>query len=91
MKWQAIRTIGYEPDHLDKLTKYMDIRPVGFALSGFRKRYADLATEWVTKEAQMAKGIEVSPSTQLGVRRAVLDARNYVIVVDPAARLVLDS
>ena len=32
MKWKAIRTIGYEQDYLDKLSKYMDIRPVGFAL-----------------------------------------------------------
>jgi phosphoglycerate dehydrogenase-like enzyme len=34
VKWTAIRTIGYEPDHLDKLSKYMDVRPVGFALGG---------------------------------------------------------
>ena len=34
MKWKAIRTIGYEPDHLDKLSKHMDIRSVGFALGG---------------------------------------------------------
>lgn len=61
--------------------------PVGLAMEVFGRRYAELATELCEELLEVQKGKE--PDDETAFRLCVChDARNYVVLGDPAVRLV---
>jgi hypothetical protein len=69
----------------------MDGHTVGSAMEPFRRRYA-LLSSWLAAELQEIhfRGRSVDASDLIGVMTTTTDARNYVILGDPAVRLPVD-
>ncbi|MEM8960606.1 MAG: CHAT domain-containing tetratricopeptide repeat protein [Acidobacteriota bacterium] len=62
---------------------------VGYATEYINQRYAELATKWNDLvQAHTLRGKVADPTLTARVRKATLDARNYVVIGDPAARIV---
>lgn len=89
--WQCSflwRTAGYQPKvFVETLRRLLDGAPVGWALEPINQRYTDLATclSQVLQEHHL--GLPVHEKTIAELWTACRDARNYVIVGDPAVRL----
>lgn len=78
------------------LRRLLDGWPVGAAMEDFALRYGELATELLTRES-MAGGGEGGAGGSgggdrlLGLWTANHDARNYVVLGDPAVRLAVEG
>lgn len=70
------------------LLDLLDGKPVGLALERFNQRYAEIASD-LTAEADAAQLMGEPPNKELfaGLWTSVNDARNYMVIGDPAVRL----
>ncbi len=73
----------------DTLGSLFDGCTVGYAMEVFNERYAELATELATELAAVRNGRRRDDLTLARMWTALNDARNHVIVGDPAVRLAL--
>ena len=71
---------------LETLEKIMDGFPVGVAMEAFNQRYASLMSELVSLLERSQTG-QVDPYTMAQAWTSTNDARNYIILGDPAVRL----
>jgi len=63
--------------------------PVGYALEDFNNRYAELATMLTSTMEEIEFGMSVIPADLTGTWTALNDARNYILVGDPAVRMMI--
>ncbi|UCH59249.1 MAG: hypothetical protein JSV61_13645 [Anaerolineales bacterium] len=73
------------------LQRLMAGEPVGYAMEYFNERYAELSTELTAELLGMQIGKQVDPLELAGAWTANNDARSYVVLGDPAARLALQA
>ena len=73
------------------LKRLIDGYPIGSALEDFNERYAELSTELTVIEEDFAAGRKSDALTleHVGLWTANNDARNYMILGDPAVRLMV--
>lgn len=62
--------------------------PVGLAVETFNRRYTEIATEWAMLMQAHAVGQSSDPYEMAGLATMATDARNYVVIGDPAVRLL---
>jgi hypothetical protein len=75
------------PEFEEMLSLLLEGYPVGAAMEPFGRRYAELATELCEELLEVQMGKE--PDAETTLRLCVChDARNYVVLGDPAVRLV---
>jgi len=63
--------------------------PIGHAMEYFNNRYAELATMLTTTLVDIEFGMRVAPADLTGTWTALNDARNYILVGDPAVRMMI--
>jgi hypothetical protein len=68
-------------------TQLMRGRPVGMAMEYFNQRFAELAVSWKEMQDKITEGIRVSDEDVADLWMSNNDARNFVIIGDPAVRL----
>lgn len=74
----------------DAFLPLMEGYPVGHAMNVFRLKHGELAAMLVARLAEVHYGKRISDAEQLaGMWTAYTDARNYLIIGDPAVRLAL--
>jgi len=74
----------------DTLFRMMDGQPVGHAMEVFRTQHGELAAALTMQLQAVANGMRVENAEELaGMWTAHNDARNYVIMGDPAVRLAV--
>ena len=83
--WQGAQTEVFE----DALGLILDGWPVGAALEAFGQRYAALATELVEEQRRGRLGKRTDPALLARLFTAVEDARNHLLLGDPAVRIRL--
>jgi hypothetical protein len=71
------------------LRRLLEGYPVGLAMEPYDLRYGQAATEWLTLDRRLAAGERVDFNEFHAVKTAAIDARNYVILGDPAVRLAV--
>ena len=72
------------PVFQNALGRLLESKPLGWAMESFNLRYAELATELLWRQL---RGSPDDLLDDVALWTAFLDARNYVILGDPAARL----
>ena len=72
----------------DALDRLLTGYPIGAAMQPFAERYAELAADLSVELAAMLHGHEPDALTLAAMWTACHDARNYLVVGDPAVRLV---
>ena len=72
---------------LSTLLRLVDGLPIGWALEYFAQRYAELAAELAAEREELDLGKEVDAKWLSDLWIARNDARNYVLLGDPAVRL----
>jgi hypothetical protein len=83
------RGVGRQLDTFERcLRRLMAGDPVGFAMEPFDKRYADLSGELSWKLEDLVRGhCDIHDDDLIDLWIATNDARSYVVLGDPAARL----
>jgi hypothetical protein len=83
---RAVRELAVFSNALKVL---MEGRPVGMAMHFFNARYAELATMMAAEIETRSGGMDTSDREFNFLLTALKDARNYIVLGDPAARLGL--
>jgi len=73
--------------HLEMLKAVMQGYPVGFSMRRFHDRYTALSSLLVENFWRRENLEDVSEYETLRLNRAVADARNYIVIGDPAVRI----
>ena len=81
--WKGAQTEVFE----DALKLLLAGWPVGAALEAFGQRYAVLASDLLEEERRIGFGKRADPQTLTRLWTAARDARNYLLLGDPAVRL----
>lgn len=82
------RDTGFQPQaFIQVVHRLLDGDPLGWAMEPLADRFADLAVSLQALEDRKAQGYSVDEESLSALRTASRDARNYVIIGDPAARL----
>jgi hypothetical protein len=82
------RDTGFQPQaFIQVIYRLLKGDPLGWAMEPLADRFADLAASRQAIEDQKAQGYSVNEEVLAALRTASRDARNYVIVGDPAVRL----
>ncbi len=76
-------------DSLERLLK--GNYPVGYALEVFNNRYAEISTDLSSKIEDARFGMKLNDLEMANLWTANNDARNYVVLGDPAARLTVGA
>jgi hypothetical protein len=71
------------------LRRIMERTPVGFAMEFFSRRYTELAAEYagLLQETRAGK-VDDEDEDLNGLKIAFNDAKNYIVIGDPAVRIV---
>ena len=69
------------------LKRLLEGHPIGSAMEFFNQRYAELAADLNYEQKEIQEGGKIPGMDLLGVWTATHDARNYMILGDPAIRL----
>jgi hypothetical protein len=69
------------------LAQLLDGYPVGAAIEYFDERYAELSTDLNIKMQEKEEGMIIDDNELINIWTANNDARNYIILGDPAVRL----
>ncbi len=89
--WQCSflwRDTGFQPQAFVQVVhRLLDGNPLGWAMEPLADRFADLAATLLAKVERKDRGLFVDDEELEALRIAMRDARNYVIVGDPAVRL----
>ena len=89
--WQCSflwRTAGYQPQvFIEMLRRLLDGAPVGYALEPINSKYTDLAAILLQVLQDKHLNLPEREKSMADLWTACRDARNYVIVGDPAVRL----
>ncbi|MEM9291302.1 MAG: hypothetical protein AAGD01_06460 [Acidobacteriota bacterium] len=82
-----------ETRHIESMVKYLlDGYPVGHAMDWMNERHADLASQLsgvTDPQGEDSKGLAVDDLALARLWRAYADARNFVVLGDPAVRLAV--
>lgn len=82
------RDTGFQPQAFVQVVhRLLNGDPLGWAMEPLAERFSDLAVSLQALEDKKAQGYSVNKETLAALRIASRDARNYVIVGDPAVRL----
>jgi len=71
------------------LQRLFDGYPIGYALEYFNNRYAELATMLTSTLDDIEFGMRVDPADLTGTWTAHNDARNYILIGDPAVCMMI--
>jgi len=82
------RSAGSQPQpYIEMLERLLDGAPLGWALEPINQRYADLAAALSYLLANHYLGLSVDAKALADLWTETHDARNYVVIGDPAVRL----
>lgn len=82
------RDTGFQPQaFIQVVHRLLGGEPLGWAMEPLADRFADLAVSLQALEEKKAQGYFVNEETLAALRTASRDARNYIILGDPAVRL----
>jgi hypothetical protein len=82
---QAGRQLTVFEDHLERLIK--GHYPVGYAVEVFNNRYAEISTDLSSRIEDARFGMKPNDMEMANLWTANNDARNYVVLGDPAVRI----
>jgi hypothetical protein len=71
------------------LTALMDGFPIGYAIETFNEKYAELSTELTDTLNEVQFGLTVEPLEMASKWTANNDSKNYVVLGDPAVRMLV--
>jgi hypothetical protein len=74
----------------NSLRRLLERAPVGFAMDFFSRRYTELAAEYsgLLQEAQAGDSSKVDDYALAGLKTMLNDAKNFIVIGDPAVRIV---
>ncbi len=82
------RDTGFQPQvFIQVVHRLLDGEPLGWAMEPLADRFADIAVSLQALEDKKAQGSFVDEEALSALRNASRDARNYIILGDPAVRL----
>ena len=94
-QWPGDRDPGGNPNSVETFASNINDlllgKPIGEAMKYFPQRYAALATALLGKLEDADFGVDIDPFELVGLWTANNDARGYVLLGDPAVRLVQEG
>jgi tetratricopeptide (TPR) repeat protein len=90
-QWPGVGSRSGVETFASLLASLMDGYPVGAVMEPFNHRYAELAAELCEELREIEHGKVPDPYEVAGMWTSTTDARNWVIVGDPAVRLMVEG